>query len=295
MKCAHDNAKRAAARRTRQALAAVATSISILLPCKHVNYDIVEFFGFFFFILIFGYLLPCGRLYRRYHVDATPVRGAAIQKGRRPTREQIRREIKQSVFTILIFGVMATVLFEMYWAGKTSVYCPITLYPLWYAPVSFVVCIFRYDTYFYWTHRFMHWRPVFKYFHLSRPSLGHADPVGDFRLRSAGGRPAVRRHHAPGDDLPMCLGVLLLFLGYDTAVNVAGHTGFELMPAVSRKRWPYKIFNTVTHHNAHHTKTRVNYGAVFTFWDRVMGTHYDEQESHTFLPLKPASASRRAR
>jgi sterol desaturase/sphingolipid hydroxylase (fatty acid hydroxylase superfamily) len=32
------------------------------------------------------------------------------------------------------------------------------------------------------------------------------------------------------------------------------------------------LFNTVTHHDAHHTNTQVNFGVFFNVWDRWMGT-----------------------
>jgi Delta7-sterol 5-desaturase len=69
--------------------------------------------------------------------------------------------------------------------------------------------------------------------------------------------------------------VLLTFLWYDTLVNTAGHTGYEIVPKAISSRWPFKPFNTVTHHDAHHTNTRVNFGLFFNIWDRWMGTFSD--------------------
>lgn len=237
----------------------------------------LEFFGFFGFILVFGYLLPCGRLYRRYYLHPTPEQEQLrIQKHRRPTSEQIRREVRLSLVTILIFAVLSTGLFELYMAGKTSLYRPLNAYPLWYAPLSFILCLFLQDTYFYWTHRFMHWRPVFKYFHLAHHRSIAPTPWAIFAFDPLEAVVQFVGLALLVLYLPMNPLVLILFMSYDTAVNVAGHTGFELMPKVSTQRWPFKLFNTVTHHDAHHTNTRVNYGAFFTFWDRVMGTYHGD-------------------
>jgi sterol desaturase/sphingolipid hydroxylase (fatty acid hydroxylase superfamily) len=69
---------------------------------------------------------------------------------------------------------------------------------------------------------------------------------------------------------------LLAFLSYDTLINTAGHTGYELVPRAIA-HWPFfRLFNTVTHHDDHHTNTRVNFGAFFNVWDRWMGTFQGE-------------------
>src|SRR5690606_23227266 len=63
---------------------------------------------------------------------------------------------------------------------------------------------------------------------------------------------------------------------YDSIVNTAGHTGFEVVPKWLANSWPYKWFNTVAHHDGHHTNMRVNFGVFFNVWDRIMGTFSDD-------------------
>ncbi|HEY2826185.1 MAG TPA: sterol desaturase family protein, partial [Pirellulales bacterium] len=62
----------------------------------------------------------------------------------------------------------------------------------------------------------------------------------------------------------------------DTLVNTAGHTGYEIVPKPVSQNWFFKFFNTVTHHDAHHTNVHVNYGSFFNLWDRWMGTFEDD-------------------
>ena len=69
-------------------------------------------------------------------------------------------------------------------------------------------------------------------------------------------------------------------------VNLAGHSGYEvtrfapglvtphgwlsmLDPA---RRLVAGVVQTVTHHDLHHQRCRVNYALYFTHWDRLMGT-----------------------
>jgi sterol desaturase/sphingolipid hydroxylase (fatty acid hydroxylase superfamily) len=37
--------------------------------------------------------------------------------------------------------------------------------------------------------------------------------------------------------------------------------------------------NTATYHNLHHTQLRGNYGLMFRFWDRLLGTEIARHDS----------------
>jgi sterol desaturase/sphingolipid hydroxylase (fatty acid hydroxylase superfamily) len=194
-------------------------------------------------------------------------------QNRWPTHEGIQREIRLSLVTIAIFAAMGTVLYEMYLADLTSVYRPFSKYPI-YFPLSVLLCALLHDTYFYWTHRLMHWRPLFKYMH-----AGHHRSVTPTPWATYAFQPAEAVVQFTGIMLlvifvPLSPLALFLFLWWDTMMNTAGHTGFEVVPRRVSNHWLFHFFNTVTHHDNHHTNMRVNYGSFFNIWDRVMGTHY---------------------
>ena len=236
---------------------------------------LLEFIGFFAVILVLGYLLPAGYFYIQYYVRHNPAHDALRIQQRQPAQGQIRREVLLSLSSISIFAVMSTILFELYKAGHTSIYPHITDYPLWYLPISFVLCIVIHDTYFYWTHRFMHWRPVFKYFHLSHHQSIAPTPWAVYAFDPLEAVTQFIGIMLLVIYVPMRPLILLAFLWYDTLVNTSGHTGYEVVPPVVSRNWFFKYFNTVTHHDAHHTNVRVNYGAFFNLWDRWMGTFHD--------------------
>src|SRR5471030_2436741 len=79
---------------------------------------------------------------------------------------QMRREIAWSLASALIYGVPAGI---VAWGWKTlgwtQIYADIHAFPLWYAPVSVLLYLFAHDTWFYWTHRWMHQPRVFKLAH----------------------------------------------------------------------------------------------------------------------------------
>jgi len=84
--------------------------------------------------------------------------------------------------------------------------------------------------------------------------------------------------------------VLLAYLSYDSMINIAGHTGYEMIPGWMSRHWMFKGFNNVTHHDNHHTNMRYNFGAFFNVWDRWMGTFKDND-----APQRPSGESAIAR
>ena len=99
-----------------------------------------------------------------------------LYKGLSP---QIRMEIFWSLASAAIYGVPAGIV-AWGWQerGWTLIYTGWTDYPLWYLPVSLFLYLFLHDTWFYWTHRWMHRPAVFRVahavHHASRPPTAWA-------------------------------------------------------------------------------------------------------------------------
>ena len=238
---------------------------------------LIEFAVISLFLLVPGYLIPCWHAYHKYFLNSDEEKERRRIQQRRPTDRGIRREIKMSLQTILIFSIMGTGLFQMYKAGWTGIYWDTFKYPLYYLPLSFFICLFVHDTMFYWTHRFMHWRPVFKYTHAGHHKSVSPTPWAIFAFQPA---EAILQFFCLGLIIvfvPMKPIVLALYLTYDSVINIAGHTGHELMPGWMSKHWLFRGLNNVTHHDNHHTNMRCNYGAFFNIWDRLMGTFIDNE------------------
>ena len=193
----------------------------------------VEFLGFFLFILIPGYIVPAGYFYYMYHVRHDPAHEPYRIQDRYPAPGQVRREIRMSLVTVCIFAVMATSLFQLYKAGHTSIYLKFHDYPFWYLPLSFALCLLVHDTYFYWTHRFMHWQPVFKYIHAGHHRSISPTPWAIYAFQPLEAMVQFIGIMGIAMFLPLHPLVLLAFLWYDTIVNTAGHTGYEMMPKAS--------------------------------------------------------------
>jgi Delta7-sterol 5-desaturase len=188
-------------------------------------------------------------------------------------RLQIRREIGWSLLSAGIYGFPAG-LVAWGWQnrGWTRIYTDAAAYPLWWLPVSFLLCLFLHDTWFYWTHRAMHhpmlFRRIHAVHHASRPPTAWA--AMSFHpweaLSGAFVVPALVLF------LPLHVGVVLALLLTMTVMGVTNHMGWELFPArlVHGRAGQWLI--TATHHQHHHDHYRGNYGLYFRFWDRLCGT-----------------------
>lgn len=246
---------------------------------------LIEFAVIFLFFLIPGYLIPCWHAYHKYFLNSDEEKEKRRIQERRPTEKGIRREIKLSLQTILIFSVMGTGLFQIYKAGMTGIYWDTFKYPLYYIPISFLICLVAHDTLFYWTHRLMHWRPIFKYTHAGHHRSVSPTPWAIFAFQPA---EAIIQFLCLALIIilvPMKPIVLAAYLSYDSMINIAGHTGHEMVPGWMSKHWLFKGMNNVTHHDNHHTNMRCNYGAFFNVWDRWMGTFIDHEPVVDNLPL----------
>ena len=186
---------------------------------------------------------------------------------------QMRREVAWSLASAAIYGIPAGVL-AWGWQehGWTRVYTDVGAYPSWWLPASVLVYLFAHDTWFYWTHRWMHRPRLFKVahavHHASRPPTAWA--AMSFHpweaLTGAVVIPALVLL------VPIHYGALLAVLTIMTVMGVTNHMGWELFPRwmVEGRLGDWLI--TASHHQRHHSHYRCNYGLYFRFWDRLCGT-----------------------
>ncbi|QUL39462.1 sterol desaturase family protein [Erythrobacter sp. JK5] len=186
---------------------------------------------------------------------------------------QIGREIRWSLIAALIYGAPAGIVF---WGwrhhGWTLMYTDPAAYPLWYLPVSVLVYLFLQDTWFYWTHRAMHTRALFKAMHAvhhqSRPPTAWT-AMSFHPLESVTGAIVIP---ALVFVIPIHLAMIGVVLAVATVMGVTNHMGWEIFP---RRIVHSPLGNwliTASHHERHHEEYRCNFGLYFRFWDRVCST-----------------------
>lgn len=186
---------------------------------------------------------------------------------------QIGREIRWSLLSAAIYGIPAGVV-AWGWQehGWTRIYTDAGAYPLWWLPLSLLAFLFLHDTWFYWTHRWMHLPGPFKLahavHHASRPPTAWA-AMSFHPIEAMTGAVVIP---ALVFLLPIHVGVLGLVLLVMTVMGITNHMGWEMFPRrlVNSRVGDWLI--TASHHNRHHEMYSCNYGLYFRFWDRLCGT-----------------------
>jgi sterol desaturase/sphingolipid hydroxylase (fatty acid hydroxylase superfamily) len=186
---------------------------------------------------------------------------------------QIRRELGWSLVACAIYGVPSGII-AWGWQnrGWTRIYTDPSAMPLWWMPVSLLLYLLAHDTWFYWTHRWMHRPAVFRRIHAvhhaSRPPTAWA--AMNFHPVEA----AVVGLFVPAlvFVVPIHAGVLALVLVIMTVMGVTNHMGWEMFPRALVHSPAGRWLITASHHSRHHEQYRCNYGLYFRIWDHICGT-----------------------
>ena len=188
-------------------------------------------------------------------------------------------EVAHSLQSLLAFGAVAGLIAFASMSGfRTRIYGRIDEYgPEWYL-ASFAIALLVHDTYFYWTHRLLHHRALFRrvhrFHHLSNnptPWASYSFSVGEAFVQAGIGPLLLYT-------MPMHYSAFLAFMTWQIAFNVFGHCGYEIFPRWFLRTWAGKFLNTPTHHAMHHEKIGANFGLYFNVWDRLLGTNHPDYE-----------------
>jgi len=182
------------------------------------------------------------------------------------------REIGYSMQSTLVFTIIAAIIILTPLRDYTLIYKQLDDFPLWYIPVSLFLSLVIHDTYFYWMHRLMHHKKLFKAVHLVHHKSTNPSPWTSYSFHLAEAVVEGMVLLVIVLILPMYQITILLFVISGFIINVYGHLGYELAPKWFRRTWLFGILNTSVHHNLHHSKFQGNYGLYFRVWDRLMGT-----------------------
>lgn len=186
---------------------------------------------------------------------------------------QIGREVRWSLLAALIYGVPAGI---VAWGwdrhGWTMIYTDWAAWPLWYAPLSLLLYLLAHDTWFYWTHRYMHgpagMRLGHAVHHASRPPTAWA-AMSFSVAESLSGAIVIPLLVFL---IPIHVSLLGLVLAIMTIMGITNHMGWEMFPKWLVNGPLGRWLITASHHQKHHDAYRGNYGLYFRFWDRLCGT-----------------------
>ena len=187
-------------------------------------------------------------------------------------RKQIVRELKLGFYSAWIFGGIGIATLWLWQTGNLKVYHPISVYSLWYSPVSVLAFLFLHDTYYYWLHRWMHHSKWLWKIHLAHHKSSTTSVLTAFSFHPW--EAFLQAVFLPLFLLvvPMSLIGLFIILAIMTISATINHAGVEIYPKKPWNSFICRWFIGATHHDLHHKYVRTNYGLYFRFWDVILGT-----------------------
>lgn len=197
-----------------------------------------------------------------------------------PKNNDYVREILFSSISICIFAAVSMLLLSSPITPYTTLYKNIDDHGWVYFFAAFPIMAVMHDTYFYWMHRAIHHKKLFKLFHLVHHRSTNPSPWAAYAFHPLEAVLETGIFPIFMFTIPMHKLHFFLFFFFSIIYNVYGHLGFELYPKSFSKSRVGKWINTSVCHNQHHQYFKGNYGLYFLFWDRIMGTlrkDYDEQ------------------
>ena len=223
-----------------------------------LNYLII-FVILYLIVLLYFYFIPAGFLYYLFYIKRPGKLKSHKIQNKLPTKNSIKREIKSSLGSMVVFTLMGFTMFELWKSGFTKVYVDVSEHSIVYTILSFFLLLVLHDTYFYWMHRFMHWQPVYKYFHRLHHLSVTPTPWAVYAFQPLESFIQFVIPPLIIFIVPLHPAVIALFYTYNILVNTGGHSGHEFIPDWVKKHWLLKWNNSVTHHDLHHSKFNFNY------------------------------------
>jgi len=236
-------------------------------------YSVTITFLILYAIVVARYFLVSGAL----HIGTKNALGSR-RKISQGGETRIPGEITDSLISAIFFAAAGTWLIFEFHAGRTLIYTDWQRFGIAYLPFSFLLLLFLHETYFYWTHRWMHRPGVFRLVHQRHHLSKVPTAFASFAFHPL--EAALEALILPILVLlvPTHVAVLALFLAIMTLSGTINHVGYEIFPSGFARHPVFRWWITASHHQVHHEQVRFNYGLYFNFWDRWMGTQHPSYE-----------------
>jgi sterol desaturase/sphingolipid hydroxylase (fatty acid hydroxylase superfamily) len=180
-----------------------------------------------------------------------------------------RAEIVRTVQSLLVFGLMGLGMDYCIKIGWSNLRFEFNSSSLIYFPFSLLLSFLLFDLYFYLSHRFLHWKPVFRTVHRLHHLSHSPNPLSAFSFHPLEAFIQIFGIPLICLILPMHVYIAYILIGFTMLISVYGHAGFELRAGKSPIM---HIFNTAIHHHQHHRYVKYNFGIYLSIWDKLFNT-----------------------
>jgi sterol desaturase/sphingolipid hydroxylase (fatty acid hydroxylase superfamily) len=228
----------------------------------------MSFFLTTFFNLILFYTVTTGLAFTLMSIN----NDLKVVQKRKPFYKDYIREIRNSIISLLIFTVIATILYETKVLEYTTLYYDIEeygwLYYFAFIPFMFIV----YDFYFYLSHLTMHNKRIFNLVHITHHKSKYVSPLSALSMHPI---EAIINHGALAMLfflLPIHASHVYIWVSVTIAYTTYLHMGVEIYPSWFLKTKVGKLVYTATEHAKHHSLFKGNYGFYTLTWDKLFKT-----------------------
>ncbi len=90
------------------------------------------------------------------------------------------REFLHSLKATGVFVAYGYLILNSELGGYSLYYQDLEAYPIWWVPVSILLALMIHDTYFYWMHRIIHNRRLFKWIHVIHHQSTNPTPLASY-------------------------------------------------------------------------------------------------------------------
>ena len=198
------------------------------------------------------------------------------------TEPCVSMEIRYSILTLFIQSLFLT---AWVWGSQLNYF---KLYPGFGTQgvaseiVGFFTYFILYDTYFYWSHRFLHQGWFYKNIHIIHHQSLNPTPFASYSFHPIETVITIFYMLPFVFFVPISYEMFFVLLVLTDVGNLVGHLGYEFLP---RKVYHSKLggwLTTPTHHNMHHQFSKSNFGLYWRGWDKYFKTLHVKTESEFY-------------
>lgn len=187
--------------------------------------------------------------------------------------KQHLQDIKYSISTSAIQGTLTVLLIQ---SGFTKIYFHVSDYGWSYLLLSIIPILFIMDTYYYFSHRLLHWKPLMKRFHIVHHQSKTPTPLSTISFHPVEALILWCVFPLIVCTIPCHFTLLGIIFGITFIFNNVGHTGYEFYSPSFPRHPVFKWVTTSVFHNMHHTHVSYNFGLYSTYLDKMFGTIHSD-------------------
>ena len=215
------------------------------------------------------YVIVCklfDRKFRKYKINPDRV-----------PAEAIRSEMTWALLNNVNYAILAVFTYILYELGYLKLYFEWHEYGTLYGLVIIPAVLLAQDTYFFAVHYLMHRRLFWRASHHQIHHQFHnVSPWSAFSVHPIEGFIELLFRPLLLMAVPTHPYTLLALAMLSFALNIIGHSGYELFPKNFATSPMTRFCSCATYHYLHHRHSNYNYGLFFNFWDRLLGTMHPD-------------------